>query len=98
HGANEFIELKEQNVGEIRGVLSFREINGNPTEDVVAGVDRFKGDGTLPNIEKVIAFKRIVACTTGGEGQLGINEVHAIIRVMPGASRKNIEIHLRPGT
>ena len=51
HGANEFIELKEQNVGEIRGVLSFREINGNPTEDVVTGVDRFKGDGALQNIE-----------------------------------------------
>ena len=67
HGANEFIALKQQNVGEVRGVVSFGEI-GNPTEHVVAEIYRFKGDDTFPNIEKVIASKPAAACITGRDG------------------------------
>lgn len=68
HGANELIELPEQDLAEIRGVVSGPG-EPQPTRDVVAEVYRFQGSDNYESLKEATESKRIAACVTGRDGQ-----------------------------
>jgi|SRR5215469_12510773 len=101
HGANEFIVFAEQEVRQIRGVVSF--LTDEFAENVVVEVYHHEGNDTYEAVSQTLKSKRIVACVTGSDGKFSFSGLkpgkyllHLGMRDRWGINEVNAVLHVTP--
>jgi hypothetical protein len=74
NGANELVEIPEQEVGAMRGIV-FVPGSRDPFADVVVEVYRFAGEDTYKTLQKIVSKKRLTACMTRGDGKFSFPDL-----------------------
>ena len=70
HGANQFILLAEQEVRQIRGVVS---LGDEFEKNVVVEVYRHEGTDSYEAASKTLKSERLAACVTGSDGRFSFS-------------------------
>jgi len=74
NGANELVEIAEQEVGAIRGIV-LAPGSKEPFADVVVEVYRFTGQDTYQNLQETVAKKRLAGCITRKGGKFSFPDL-----------------------
>lgn len=104
HGANEFRLLAEQEVRQIRGVVSSLG-DAEFQEDVVVEIYNYEGNDSYSYeaVSKVLKGRRIAACVTGSNGRFSFSGLkpgryllHLGMRDVRGINEENAILHVTP--
>jgi hypothetical protein len=74
HGANEIIELDEQEVNDLRGYVFFGD-KDRPSKDMVVDVYRFNPNYTYEDVQKATAQNTVAACVTRSDGKFSFPDL-----------------------
>jgi hypothetical protein len=71
HGANEFIQLEEQSIEQMRGTVF---LNHEPARDIVVEIYDYTGTDSYDDLSRALKEQqRIAACVTGPDGKFSFS-------------------------